>query len=215
MDRLKERRSSRDKPKGVEIVEQEKMNAPPLWSKSGVKRENFSPMEKRIAKVGLCVVVPAAMFYALHLLLPDAREVAVMFANAGMFLLLLAASCVLLKPAEAAVNGAKKAAGFGAQFIKRRRMAGKPVFLRAGAAVRQGGLSRRTRIRSRAYRSHRTRSLSTNASGGSSDSSGDSSDPPEPPLPHNAVRKPHTPPSPWRRPYVPGCWRLPFGGIRR
>ena len=197
-------------------MEQEKRKVPSSWSKSGVKHENFSPMEKRIAKCGLCVVVPVAMLYALHLLFPDAREVAVVFANAGMLLLLLAASCILLKPAEAASNGARKAVGFGLRFIKNQRMVNKLTFVRTGATVRRGGLSRRTRVRSRAFRSHHTRSLSTNASKGSGDS--DPGDPPE--LPPSVPRRPSvtTPfrqfqPNntsiPWRAPVHGACSAFP------
>ena len=208
--RCKKRNSS----KGVGILEQASRR-----SKTGVKRENFSPIEKRIAKIGLGVTVPVAVLYALHLAFPDAREIASVFAGIGVLLLLLAASCIFAEPAEAAAIRVKKAAGFGLQFAKSYNARRNPAFTK----TIHRKTSNRTRARSRASRSRRSHTVSGASSSGSSETSGDS-DPPEPP--HEAVhrvRQPRNlkdqrisdiPPLPRHCLQISGCWRISFCRIR-
>ena len=199
-------------------MEQAKLKAPSSWSKTGVKRENFSPTEKRIAKLGLWIAPAVFVLYHLHNLFPDTQQFAVVFAHVGAVFLLLAFTCVAHKPTETAVGGVKKAAEFGLRFIKGRSIQGKFAFACAKTSIRHGRIACRTHTRNRAYRSHHSRSLSTNPPRGSSDSSGssgDSSDPPEPPpLPHR-VRKSHNLLSPWRCLRIPGPWRLACRRARR
>ncbi len=187
-------------------MEQVKLNAPTSWSKTGVKRENFTPTEKHIAKIGLAITVPVAVRHALHLAFPNAREIAAAFASVGMLLLLLVAACVLCKPTKTAADSVKNAARFGMRFIERQRKSCKPAF--ANAAVRHGRVSGRTRVRSRAYRSHRSHTASTGTSNDNSGNSGDSAPPGDPSKPFQRVTTSALPTynatehdalSPWKR----------------
>lgn len=146
-------------------MEQGKLKAPSSWSKTGVKHENFSPTEKRIAVVGLRIAPVVFVFYHLHNLFPDTQEFAVVFAHVGAVFLLLAAACILNEMCKKAADRVKEAAGLGLQFIKGQRMQEGLVFACTKTSVRQGRIACRTHTRNRASHSHRTRLSSDNTSG--------------------------------------------------
>jgi hypothetical protein len=179
------------------------------------KRENFSKNEKRIAKCGLAVTIPAAMTYALYQLFPENPLFVTAFAYSGLLMLIIAGLCVLTKPAEITATGVKKAAKMGMTYAKclsKKMQSQKPIL---AAAFNRVKISCRARTNARSYRSpSRSRfALASNSSGGNSsddDGPGSDGDPPgheHPVTPQILPEKPNRKPHPWR---TLGTCRAPF-----
>ena len=184
------------------------------------KRAVFSRNEKLIAKFGLGAGVATLMLFALHQTFPNMYQITTALAYAAASVLVLAALCVLAKPAEATATGVKRVAGCAVRFAKSRGIGVKTV--RENTFANKRGTRPRTRARSRAFRSRRSRA---STAGSSSDSSRDSDSSGEPPAPYpnttprlfqpHSVKKSHIAPSPKSVVSLPDCWRLPSRKIRR
>ena len=191
-----------------------------IGNASESKQAVFSRNEKLIAKFGLGAGVATLMLFTLHQLLPDMYQITTTFAYAAASVLVLAALCVLAKPAEATITGVKRVARCAVRFAKNRGTGVKTA--RENIFANKRGTRPRTRARSRAFRSHRSRA---STSGSSGEGSGDSDSSGEPPAPYpnatsrlfqpHSIRKPHITPSTRSVVSLPDCWRLPSRKMRR